>query len=226
MRYCSNCGNPLNPGASFCHTCGAALKAIVPETDETPVVAPVVEAEPAPQAEPVVIEAAPVVIEAAPAAEPVVLQANNDKDVQDEKKFLDDTHKFLRWERKAWSIAGKVQLILGIVYAALFLLLGIILAAAESPAAGAVMLVYAVIFGLLFIGLGIVGLKAAEKIPQYTDTLYKDFRAAYKRCTSIGMIVFCYFFNTISLVFFIINFVRLKSNRAMCDRILSRQGVK
>lgn len=229
MRYCSYCGNPLNPGASFCHSCGAALKAIVPETDDVTVIAPAEEDEvtmiapeeviaPAPQA--------PVVMEAAPTAEPVVLQANSDKDVQDEKKFLDDTHKFLRWERKAWNIAGKVQLILGIVYAALFLLLGIILAAVESPAAGAVMLVYAVVFGMMFIGLGIVGLKAADKIPQYTDTLYKDFRAAYKRCTSIGMIVFCYFFNTISLVFFVINFVRLKSNRAMCERILSRQGVK
>lgn len=223
MRYCSNCGNPLNPGAAFCHTCGAALKAIVPETDETPVAAPVVEAEPVVVEAPVV-EATPVV--EAPAAEPVVLPANTDKDIQEEKKFLEDTHKFLRWEKKAWSIAGKVMLIVGIVFAALFFLLGIILAATESAAPGIMMFVYAVIYGVMFIAIGIVNLKAADKIPQYTDTLYKDFRAAYKRCTSIGMIVFNYFFNTIALVFFVINFVRLKSNRAMCDRIMTRQGVK
>jgi hypothetical protein len=162
----------------------------------------------------------------APAAAPIVLQANSDKDVQDEKKFLDDTHKFLRWERKALSISGKVMLIVGIAFAALFFLLGIILAAVESGAAGAMMLLYAVLYGVIFIGIGVVNLKAADKIPQYTDTLYKDFRAAYKRCTSIGMIVFNYFFNTIALVFFVINFVRLKSNRAMCERILSRQGVQ
>lgn len=223
MRYCSNCGNPLNPGAAFCHTCGAALKAIVPETDETPVAAPVVEAEPVVVEAPVV-EATPVV--EAPAAEPVVLPANTDKDIQEEKKFLEDTHKFLRWEKKAWSIAGKVMLIVGIVFAALFFLLGIILAATESAAPGIMMFVYAVIYGVMFIAIGIVNLKAADKIPQYTDTLYKDFRAAYKRCTSIGMIVFNYFFNTIALVFFVINFVRLKSNRAMCDRIMTRQGVQ
>lgn len=223
MRYCSNCGNPLNPGAAFCHTCGAALKAIVPETDETPVAAPVVEAEPVVVEAPVV-EATPVV--EAPAAEPVVLPANTDKDIQEEKKFLEDTHKFLRWEKKAWSIAGKVMLIVGIVFAALFFLLGIILAATESAAPGIMMFVYAVVYGVMFIAIGIVNLKAADKIPQYTDTLYKDFRAAYKRCTSIGMIVFNYFFNTIALVFFVINFVRLKSNRAMCDRIMTRQGVK
>ena len=59
-----------------------------------------------------------------------------------------------------------------------------------------------------------------------TCALYKDFRAAHKRCNSIGMIIFGYFFNTIALVFYVINFVRMKSNKAMAERILTRQGVK
>lgn len=230
MRYCIHCGNPLNPGASFCHTCGAALKAVVPEADETPVATPTVEE--APQAEPVEACAAepvaeePVVVEEPAANEPVVLTAPYDKDIRDEKKFLDETHKFLRWEKKAWSIAGKVFLIVGIVFAALFFLLGIILAATDSPEAGVIMLVYALVYGVMIIAIGIVNIKAAGKIDQYTETLYKNFSLANKRCNSIGMIIFCYFFNNVALVFFVINFVRMKCNKAMRERILKRQGVQ
>lgn len=230
MRYCIHCGNPLNPGASFCHTCGAALKAVVPEADETPVATPTVEE--VPQAEPVEACAAepvaeePVVVEEPAANEPVVLTAPYDKDIRDEKKFLDETHKFLRWEKKAWSIAGKVFLILGIVFAALFFLLGIILAATESPEVGIVFLMYTLIYGVMIIAIGIVNIKAAGKIDQYTETLYKDFSLANNRCNSIGMIIFCYFFNNVALVFFVINFVRMKCNKAMRERILKRQGVQ
>ena len=232
MRYCCYCGNPLTPGSSFCHTCGAALKAVVPEADEAPVATPVAEEAVAPVVDEVAAPVAeiPAVVEA-PAPAPVVVEPNFDKDVQDEKKFLEDTHKFLRWERTALSIAGKVHLIMGIAFAALFAIIAIGIGTAAGMdegaiASAAIFFMNALLYGSMFIGLGIVNLKAADKIPQYTDTMYKDFRAAHKRCTSIGMIVFNYFFNTIALVFFVINFARLKSNRAMCDRIMTRQGVK
>lgn len=236
MRYCIHCGNPLNPGASFCHTCGAALKAVVPEADEAPVAAPIVEE--IPQAEPVEVCAAepvaeepvaeePVVVEEPAANEPVVLSAAYDKDIRDEKKFLDDTHKFLRWERKAWSISGKVFLIVGIVLTALYFLIGIVfLATGEDVAAAGGVFLYGSLIFAMFIVIGIVNIKAADKIDQYTDTLYKDFSLANNRCNSIGMIVFCYFFNEIALVFFVINFVRMKCNKAMRERILKRQGVQ
>lgn len=210
MRYCSFCGQPLNPGSAFCHHCGAALKTVVPETEETPVVEKVVIEEPV--CEPVV-----------PAAAPKESDA-----IAEEKEFLEQTHRLLRWERKAWSITGKVMLIMGIVFAALFFLLGVVYLALgeELIVFSAVFFVYALVFGVMIIAIGIVNLKAAGKIPQYTDTLYKDFRAANQRCNSIGMIVLCYFFNTIALVFFVINFVRMKTNKPMIDRILTRQGVK
>lgn len=231
MRYCIHCGNPLNPGASFCHTCGAALKAVVPEADEAPVAAPIVEE--IPQAEPVEVCAAepvaeePVVVEEPAANEPVVLSAAYDKDIRDEKKFLDDTHKFLRWERKAWSISGKVFLIVGIVLTALYFLIGIVfLATGEDVAAAGGVFLYGSLIFAMFIVIGIVNIKAADKIDQYTDTLYKNFSLANNRCNSIGMIVFCYFFNEIALVFFVINFVRMKCNKAMRERILKRQGVQ
>lgn len=207
MRYCSYCGQPLQPGSAFCHHCGAALKAVVPEVEEPVVIVP-----------PVVEE--PIHEEAAP---------NTDtKAIAEEKEFLEQTHRLLRWERKAWSIAGKVMLITGIVFAAMFFLLGILYLALGDALIGfgILFLVYALVFGCMFIAIGIVNIITAGKIPQYTDTLYKDFRAANKRCNSIGMIVFSYFFNTIALVFFVINFVRMKTNKPMIERILTRQGVK
>lgn len=235
MRYCSRCGNALSVGASFCHSCGASLKALVPETDETPVAVPA--AEPVvetvfeePAAEPVVEPIAEEPAAEPVTEEPVVIPVNCDQDVRDEKAFLDQTHRLLRWERKAWSIAGKVYLISGIVIAALCFLMGImVLAVSEGDevgvAVGIIMLfMYGLIFGGMFIAVGVINIITAGKIPQYTDTLYKDFRAAHKRCNSIGMIVFGYFFNTIALVFYIINFVRMKCNKAVCKRILTRQG--
>lgn len=229
MRYCSHCGNPLSAGASFCHSCGAALKAVVPEADETPVVAPVTQ-EPeviTPVAEEPAVEtpAEEPVVEA-PAAAPVVVDGNENEQIKEEREFLDVTHRFLRWERKAWSVTGKVLLIFGIVLAALLCIIGIAVGAASSEIAVTIMLiVYAIVYSVLLIGIGIVNLKAGGKIAQYTDTLYKDFSIANKRCNSIGMIIFTYFFNNIALVFFVINFVRMKCNKKLIARILARQGV-
>ena len=228
MRYCSHCGNPLSPGASFCHTCGAALKTLVPEADEAPVAAPAMEPVAEPVVEPVV-EAAPVV--ETPVAEtptPVVIPARNQGDILQEKEFLEQTNRLLRWERKAWSITGKVYVISGIVLAVLYTLLAIVFAVIDEELYGfsIIYIALALQLGLMFIALGVVNNINAEKINQYTDTLFKDFRAAYKRCGSIGMIVLCYIFNSVSLVFFVINFVRMKTNKDLADRILTRQGVK
>lgn len=228
MRYCSRCGNELSVGASFCHCCGASLKNLVPEADETPISAPVVE----PVVESVFEEPA-----AEPVAEetaPVVIPQHNREELKEEKEFLDLTHRLLRWERKAWSISGKVYLIVGIVLAAYFCLFGLIFTitglATDTPEAAVIGLVVAIAYGLIIGGMiaamGIVSLKVAGKIPQYTDTLYKNFSATHKRCNSVGMIVLCAIVNTIPLPFYLINFIRMKRHQKLADRILTRQGVK
>lgn len=236
MRYCSRCGNALSVGASFCHCCGAELKNLVPEVEETPVAAPaiepVVEVAAEPVAEPVV---EPVVEE--PAAEetaPVVIPQHNPEELKEEKEFLDMTHRLLRWERKAWSISGKFYLIMGIVFAAYFGLFGLIFTitgfATDTVEAAVIGLVIAIAYGWiiggLFIATGIICRTLVKKIPQYTDTLYKNFSATHKRCNSVGMIVLCAIVNTIPLPFYLINFIRMKRNQELADRILTRQGVK
>lgn len=144
----------------------------------------------------------------------------------EEQEFLDLTHRLLRWERKAWSIAGKAFLIFGIIFAALFFLLGIIMLAVGdyvTEALGVVYLVYSILFGSMFIGLGIVSRKAADKIPFYLNNLYTDFRYTYDRCGSVGMLVFNVILGAVSPIFFIINFVRMKANSALIQKILAHQ---
>lgn len=205
MRYCCRCGSALSVGASSCHSCGAALKAFAAEAEEevVPVVQTVFEA-PAP-----------------------VAADSQDAQIKEERRFLDQTHRLLRWEKKAWTIGGTVFLIAGIAFALAMCLFGVICSILAKNPGPAIFCIYAaLIYGTVFIVWGIVNMKAAGKIPQYADTLYKDFRATNRRCNSIGMIVFCYFFGDVSLVFFVINFVRMKCNTALIQRILARQGVQ
>ena len=198
MRYCVNCGKELNENAAFCVACGTPVPA-----EETAPIAPVV-AEPA-----------------------VVCEAAN----QEEVEFLENTHRLLRWEMKAWSIAGRVLTIMGIVLAAIYALLfvigfGMLLSGDEE---GLVLIAlsatYSVFICGMLIAFGIISRKAAGKIPQYLDSLYTDLSLAYNRCGSIGMLIFTAIFGIVSPVFFIINFVRMKANRDVIERILRNQNV-
>lgn len=157
----------------------------------------------------------------APVAPPVSQEAL----VKEEYEFLETTHRLLRWEHKAWSIASKVWLIAGIVFASIYALLSLI-TLADSAALALMMFIYAALFGGMFIALGIVSKKAAEKIPQYIDTVYTDFSLAYNRCGNVGMLVFNALCGVISPIFFIINFVRMKANGAVIERIMQKQGVQ
>ena len=162
-----------------------------------------------------------------PPAAPVYNQAL----YQEECGFLENTHRLLRWEQKAWSIASKVFIIVGIVFAAIFMLfflIGLIITASGSDGGEMLMVmgfIYALIFGGMFIAMGIVNKKAGQKLPQYIDTVYTDFSITYKRCGSVGMLVFSILFGAVSPIFFIINFVRMKSNRATIERIMKNQNV-
>lgn len=162
----------------------------------------------------------------AKAAAPDAALVATDDSLAEEQEFLDMTHRLLRWERMSWSIAGKAYLIIGIVFAALFAILGIAFLAMEDVFGGvfgAIYLLYSLIFGSMFIVLGIVNRKAADKIPFYMNNIYTDFRYAHDRCGSVGMLVFNVILGTVSPIFFIINFVRMKVNRKLIRKILDRQ---
>ena len=200
MSFCTKCGKELIEGATYCGGCGAAVTA-------------------AEKAEPVEVEqvVAEQIIPAAP-----VEAADNAAMYAEEKECLDDYYKLLKWERISWSISGKVFLILGIIFVAMFGLIGLI-AATEEPFVGVLMFVYVMIYGAIFFPFAIISLKMVGKVQYYMDTLYTDIRPTVKRCGSIGMIVFEYFFGSVSLVFFIINFVRTKCSKDVIARIVAHQ---
>ena len=150
----------------------------------------------------------------------------SDADAQEEQEFLDMTHRILRWERKAWSISGKACLIIGIVFAALFMLLSLAFFAIgdEMAIAGVAYIFMGLAYGAMFIGLGVISKIAADKTVQYLDRMYTDFRPTLDRCGSVGMLVFSALLGNVSPIFFIINFVRIKSGRRVIERILANQS--
>ena len=167
------------------------------------------------------VEVQPVAPAAAPSFEDAL--------IREEREFLENTYNLLRWEMKAWDIASKVFIIVGIVYAAFFTLFSFI-GAIGGGEVGAVFTAigffYAILFGGMFVALGIVNKKAAEKLPQYINTVYTDISIAYRRCGDVGMLIFCILFGAVSAIFFVINFVRMKANRAVIERIMRNQNVQ
>ena len=144
----------------------------------------------------------------------------------EDREFLELTHRLLRWERKAWSISSKFYIIMGSIYAGIFMLVFLIGLFNVNDGGGiamAISIVYGSIFGAMILGLGIVSKKAGDKIPQYLDTVYTDFSLAYNRCGNVGMLVFTAILGTVPPIFFIINFVRMKSNRETIERIIRNQ---
>lgn len=155
----------------------------------------------------------------------------NDESDREEREFLENTHRLLRWELKAWSIASKLWIIMGIIYVAIFslyTLAGIFISLEEEFLGGFFIgfgFIMALIGGGTFIAVGIVSKKAAEKLPQYINTVYTDFSLSYNRCGSIGMLVFNILLGVVSPVFFIINFVRMKVNRKLIEKIINKQRI-
>ena len=167
------------------------------------------------------VEVQPVALVAAPSFEDAL--------VREEREFLENTYNLLRWELKAWSIASKVFIIVGIVYAAFFTMFSFIGAIGGGEVGAAFTVIgffYAILFGGMFVALGIVNKKAAEKLPLYINTVYTDISVAYNRCGNIGMLIFSVLLGAVSAIFFVINFVRMKTNRAVIERIMRNQNVQ
>jgi hypothetical protein len=201
MSYCVKCGKEIEKDAAFCTECGAPVEKEIPTATEQNKI-------------------------------PVQSPTFNEEFDREEREFLDNTHKLLRWELKAWSIASKVWIIMGIIYAVVFsiyTIVGIAMSASDYFLGGFFIgfgTAAAILGGGMFIGLGIVSRKASEKLPQYIDTVYTDFSISYKRCGNIGMLIFNVLLGVVSPIFFIINFVRMKANRNVIERILKNQNVQ
>lgn len=199
MMICAKCGNELAQDANFCTNCGAQIVVTVeePVVEATPVTTPVVESE----------SVAP-------------------KLSDEEKGFIENTRRLLRWEKKAWKITGIAFTVMGGLFGGLFLLFSIIFFAIgnyDMVTLGIIYAIYAFIYGALFLGLGIIQLVAAGKISYYLKTIDNDFTASAKRCGSIGMMIFAGLCGSIPVIFFAINFARIKSSGKTIEKIVAYQ---
>ena len=200
MSFCSNCGKEILEGAKFCAVCGT----------------------------PVLEKTVPPVTDTAPSFSDAITE---EALIKEEQEFLDDTYKLLRWERKAWSICGKVYTIIGIVLMSIFgffAFIGFTMAIGEGdPDAAAVMMVgivYMLFCGAPLFTIGTIQRKVANKMPIYLNSLYTDFSVTNNRSGNVGMLVLSILFGEVAVIFFIINFVRLKAGGNVIKRILARQG--
>lgn len=231
MSFCTNCGKEIIEDSKFCAFCGTA----VPVAEEPVIEAPVVEV-PAVEAPQLETPYAPVQEE--PVAEepqeeyvaPTFADKITEEDlIKEEQEFLDITHRFLCWEKKSWAIYGKVQKIIGIVISAicgLFCTVFLSEISYDVDAADAFVffLIYLLFFGIPLLITGIVQGRIAEKMQMYIDTLYNDIGFVRDRSGNIGMLVLSAIFSGVHTVFFIVTFTRIKTNKNIIHRILTRQG--
>lgn len=201
MAFCYHCGKELREDAGSCENCGAQITAM-PQSD----------------------------ISQTPSVPAVKIPERTAEDyIKEEQEFLDNTRRLLNWERKAWKICGMVLVILGAAFAAFFSLFGMlftIISITDDTSLLSLAFVYffyAIIYASIFIPVGVVELCASRKIPYYLDTLYRDIRPTVDRCGSVGMLIFSIFFGEVALVFFLINFIRMKCNKDTIARIIARQ---
>ncbi|MBR3750593.1 MAG: zinc ribbon domain-containing protein [Clostridia bacterium] len=136
-------------------------------------------------------------------------------------EFLATTKKLLRWERNLWKICSILYFVAGAIFTLVFLVLG--KHEGVDAITSSIMFVYAFLYGGLFIGLGLVDLVTALKITPHLNNMEKNFAPTANRLESIGRIVFAAIFNNYALIFYIINFVRMKSNKQLVDEIISMQ---
>lgn len=146
---------------------------------------------------------------------------NVDVGIYKEKECLDNFHRFLKYERISWKIAGIVWLVISCVW--LFLGFVMLIAAIEEGIFAAFSFMYMFI-GVIYLPIAIVNLKMVKKAQHYMDIVYNDVTPVAERCGNVGMIVLSAFFNTIAMIFIIINFTRTKCSTDEINSAKMRQA--
>ena len=138
----------------------------------------------------------------------------------EEKESLDNFARFFKYERLAWKIEGIVMLVISCLFAGLgFIFFMATIAEEFFAGVGTIYMLY----GLLFLPVAIVNLKMVSRAEHYMNIVYTDAAAVEERAGNVGMIVLAAFFNSIALVFIIINFVRSKTEKDVLKSAQRRQ---
>lgn len=212
MKYCTKCGYQLVDEARFCNACGNAVEV----TSSQPV-----ESE-NPYANEKVSASAQYI------AQPESFEPKTQEDLRAEEQALLDRFSIgLKHERIAWKFVGIFYLIGAIFFIVAGLFFGIAtldVGNAHSEEFGvffAGFFMY-VFLGLMYLPVAIINLVMKNKLEKYRAKLYTDCRDGIGHF-SVGSIVFCAFFNGVALVFNIVYFIQAKNNKAVIERIKSKQ---
>ena len=158
---------------------------------------------------------------------PVVLNTD-----EQDRGALRTMRRFLGLEHFGWKLTAIMMLICSILMTLSSLVLiiagGSAAASAFDDSAPVIMTsvmggAYLVTALLVMVPVCVIGFIMMKKVEYYESTLDTDVSIARKRCTSVGMIVFCVLFSNIAAVFYIINFIKTKNNAASFNRIEAAQ---
>ena len=144
-------------------------------------------------------------------------------------EFLATTKKLLHWERNLWKIGGIIMTVCG----GFLMLISLIIlgsgtpptgpeGAELDPMSGLVYLIY-FLYSSVFLATGIVNLVTAARITPHLNNMEKNFAPTAKRLDSVGRIVYTIMLNGYAVIFYLINFTRLKSDKQLVDEIISMQ---
>ncbi len=148
-----------------------------------------------------------------------------DRSVQEE--CLNTFYSRLRTERKCWRIFSFVFLgftLLFVFFA--FVFFGIGMSEGDAFMAGFLGGFYISYGFILFLPVCIADFIIAAKVSRYIESVYSDCGPAITRSGSVGAIVLGALFNTIAMIFIIINFIYIKRNRAVFEQIRINQTGK
>lgn len=162
---------------------------------------------------------------------------NVDVGIYKEKECLDNFYRFLKYERLSWKIGAIVSFVCAGLFGVIGLLLTVVSGAGMSAIMGieyitdvpgtgiaAIMGIEYMVMGVFYLPSAIVNLKMIGKTEHYMSIVYNDVNSVTERCGNAGMIVLGAFFNTVAMIFIIINFTRTKTNRAEIQSAAARQA--
>lgn len=154
-----------------------------------------------------------------------------EEEARQESEFCASYKRILRYERLAFKIGGIVYLVLTVLLAVItFVLMGsegiaVPPALVEYITGGGDVDLNTYLFSyvIAYCVISAVNMILSKKAESCMDEMDSDIRYAVRRYTSFGTLFLIIFTNEVALVFYIINFIKTRSNAALLSRIVAKQ---
>lgn len=202
MKYCTNCGNRVDDNAAFCGVCASPVQSVNPSDDALlkRLGTGLKHERLAYKIYGIVcltLAGLLLIIGAFTAVLSYNIVASDTLNIDD---YITDDY-VLEFDGEEWVLDRTES---AEVFAAMFIV---------------VYSVFFIFMTVVFAAIGIVNIVMCSKLKKYRAALSTDCSKGIRHASSVGSIVFAAFFNTVALVFVIINFVFMKNNSAAFERL-------